>query len=264
MQEVKKSAYIITGHTKGIGRALTAVALKNGHGVVGISRGKLDLTKNSLASSKFLQYQCDLSSSEKNILNENQIETIIKFLSAYADVIYVINASQNSASNQPTTDILRDIVKLSQINALSQLNLLIQLLSYKRNVVRKCVSIGSYLSFLTPKSSSLGYVISKNLLLELVLLSKKEAQLDLKLQTIILGGVDTDMNRAYTEVSNHAGSGVVRQYFKMAPSKAAELILSATQSNQSLKFIPFLPAIPIVLFYHVRSFFQVIKTTFWS
>ena len=262
MQKVEKSAYIITGHTKGIGRALTAVALKNGHGVVGISRGKLDLVKNSLTSSKFLQYQCDLSSSEKKILNENQIETIIKFLSDYEDVIYVVNASQNSSSNQPTIDILRDIVKLSQINVLSQLNLLIQLLSYKRNVVRKCVSIGSYLSFQTPKSSSLGYILSKNLLLELMLLSKKETQLDLKLQTIVLGGVDTDMNRDYTEASNHA-MNVVRKYFKMSPSMAAELILSATQSNRSLKFIPFLPAIPIVFFYHVRSFFQAIKIILW-
>ena len=95
-----------------------------------------------------------------------------------------------------------------------------------------------------------------------MLLSKKETQLDLKLQTIVLGGVDTDMNRDYTEASNHARNAV-RKYFKMSPSMAAELILSATQSNQSLKFIPFLPAIPIVLFYHVRSFFQVIKTTLW-
>lgn len=262
MHKFEKSAYIITGHTKGIGRALTAVALKKGHGVVGISRGKLDLVKNSLTSSKFLQYQCDLSSSEKKILNENQIETIIKFLSDYEDVIYVVNASQNSSSNQPTIDILRDIVKLSQINVLSQLNLLIQLLSYKRNIVRKCVSIGSYLSFQTSKSSSLGYVLSKNSLLELMLLSKKETQLDLKLQTIVLGGVDTDMNRDFTEASNHAGN-IVRKYFQMSPSMAAELILSATQSNQSLKFIPFLPAIPIVFFYHVRSFFQAIKTILW-
>ena len=263
MQEVKKLAYIITGHTKGIGRALTAITLKKGHGVIGISRGKLDLTKNSLTSSKFLQFQCDLSSSEKNILNENQIEIIIKFLSDYEEVIYVVNASQNSSSNQPTTKILSDIVKLSQINALSQLNLLIQLLSYKKNIVNKCVSIGSYLSFLPPKSSSLGYVISKNLLLELMLLSKKETQLNLKLQTIILGGVDTDMNRDYSEASMYAGN-IIRKYFKMSPGNAAELILGATQSNQSLKFIPFLPAIPIVFFYHIRSFFQVIKTTLWS
>jgi short-subunit dehydrogenase len=256
MTKEEKTAYIITGHTGEIGKALASLIIGQGNKVIGISRGILEDADGISNEMQISQFQCDFSQTGNRVLNEDQLVTISKLLNGYDNVIYIMNAGQNSDPGRSTTEILSDVLKLIKVNALSQIRLLNELLMYNPNVINKCVFIGSYLSYLKPQNSSLGYVLSKNLLHELTFLYNGQNESTMEMQTIVLGGVDTEMNRNNV-VNKNFYQKWASDFFKMSPEKAAKSIILATETTNPIKFIPLLPAIHLSILHYTRRLLQV-------
>jgi short-subunit dehydrogenase len=254
--ERRQTAYIITGHTGGIGKSLVSAALGQGHKVIGISRGMLASVETGFNDTQFLELQCDFSQTEGPMLSENQLASVNDLLSGCRQTIYIVNAGQNYDSGRSANEILDNVLKLIQVNAIAQVRLLHELLSYRPNMINKCLFIGSYLTFIKSRKSSIGYVLSKKLLQEFTILYQNQGHDPLKVQTIVLGGVDTKMNRE-SEVTQGFVRRCLSSLFKMTPDQAARLIMRAAETRSPIKFIPLFPAIPLSIIYYARCLFRV-------
>ena len=149
---------------------------------------------------------------------------------------------------------LDTVVNLINVNAIAQLKLLNELLMHRANMIDKCIFIGSYLTFLSSSQASIGYVLSKNILQELTS-RYQERSSSLRLQTIVLGGVYTPMNRQ-EEIDKNPMRRWLGKLFRLSPEQAARSIIRASELNSPIKFVPALPAVPVSALYHGRIFLR--------
>jgi short-subunit dehydrogenase len=255
MSDHDRIGYIITGHTGGIGKELAAHALRGGHKVVGIARSNLKDQKQSYAQINFSEVQCDFSRLEGNMLSREQLGVIDEALIDCSKIVYILNAGQNHSPDYAAVEMLDTVVKLLTVNAIAQLKLLGELLTHRTNMVDKCIFIGSYLTFLNSSHTSIGYVLSKNILQELTLRYQEQTNSSLRLQTIVLGGVYTSMNRQ-EQIDKNSIRSWLGKLFRLSPEQAARSIIKASELNSPIKFIPALPALPVSVLYYGRVFLR--------
>jgi len=256
MTDKKQIGYIITGHTGGVGQELVSFALKSGHKVIGISRSAVSDRKYASGNSQVLELQCDFLRNDEPMLSEGELNMIDEMLTGCHETVYIANAGQNTELDRSANEILSNVLKLVQVNTIGQLKLVCELLSYKANMINKCVFIGSYLTFFGSANASIGYTISKMILQELAVRYQDQTDERLKIQAIVLGGVDTAMNRA-SEIDKSRTRKWLSGLFRMSPEKAARSIIEASESSSAIKFIPFLPAIMVTILYYGRCLFRV-------
>jgi len=80
---------IVTGHSRGLGAALTRLLLAKGHRVLGVSRGRLDAT--AMISGALEEVQLDLGASDavERFLNSRHLH---RFLQSATDAVLINNA----------------------------------------------------------------------------------------------------------------------------------------------------------------------------
>jgi short-subunit dehydrogenase len=139
--------YIITGHTKGLGKKLITHLNDNKKKTVGLSRSKISLDLN------IEEYKIDFSNPDFEILKNININ-----LRKYEDQIYfIINAFTNGMSNPDISDLRKTLHTnlFNQFECIEYLNL--------QNKKLKVILIGAQEGFYQ-RSNFKGYTLSKNII----------------------------------------------------------------------------------------------------
>ena len=113
----EKCAYIVTGHSKGLGREVTKALLLRGDTVFGFSRNRMvqvDLISNL---NLLNEHKWDFSQNEFKE-NLDQIKTDLK---QFTNLVFILNAPKNASKTDNARNFLEDIVELTQINFISKL-----------------------------------------------------------------------------------------------------------------------------------------------
>lgn len=253
----EKCAYIVTGHSKGLGREVTKALLLRGDTVFGFSRNRM-VQVDLIANLNLLnEHKWDFSQNEFKE-NLDQIKTDLK---QFTNLVFILNAAKNASKTDNARNFLEDIVELTQINFINQIRFLHHLIKHINFQSVNCICVGSYSSFIPDNQSSAGYILSKTLLGDLSAQANFSKVKNLTFKIIYFAGISTtmyDIKEVSTGIKRNIPSRILSTLLKQSPEKAAAKVLRAIDSKKLAFFSPNYLALPIVFFGGLRKFYVVV------
>lgn len=230
--------YIITGHTKGLGKLLTTRLEINKKKTVGLSRSKLNLELINLE-----EYIIDFSNPEFD-----NLQKLKNNLSKYKEKIYFIINAFTYGLNNPD---LHDLNKTLSTNLLNQLRCIEYLKISNENL--KIILIGSQEGFYK-MSGYKGYTLSKNIINNLPNYYK-----NLNVQSHIIGPIKLEN---VPKLNNNILLNYFNSFFSLSYAELSKKIIENIHDNRRIflyqKFY-FIIKFPIVLLLkaiiHLKSLF---------
>jgi short-subunit dehydrogenase len=254
----RKCIYIVTGHSRGVGKEVTKALLSRGDTVFGFSRNKITLENQSPNLNLLKEYKWDFS---QNVFSAPLQETRNE-LKKFSSLVFILNAAKNTGRTDNPNNFLEDLSELIQINFTNQillLNSLIKDINFERI---DCLCVGSYSSFLKDNQSSVGYILSKNLLGDLSVRSSFSGVKNLNFKTIFFAGIATGMYEIKLTSSSLNKIPLSRRFsflFRQTPEEAAAKILKSLASKKVVIFYPSYLAFPVVLWACIRNIYSVVS-----
>ncbi len=217
---VNSAVYYVTGASRGVGQCIAKRLLEQGRTVVSISR--------TPSHDGVIHISHDLESEQG--LTSLQLASCPDGNS----LIFFLNAAKNGADTTEQQWLHFDkFLSYLKVNCFSQLEILSQLILEKRPTSVQVVLISSYSAFLG-SHQNFGYAISKRYLYDLAMMScLSKGFKNIRFQTIVFGGIDSEMLRASANLRSVQVSGLaaqLRDYFVMTPDQAALRILALANS----------------------------------
>lgn len=193
-QELKGKVALVTGASRGIGRATAITLAKNGANLILISR--TIETLNELAKSIKEQYQVEVSTAAIDISKENAVDELSKVVAAVGRVDILVNNAGICNLSKEFVDVAEDIwSKTFNTNVFGLVRVSKVILPYlKQQKSGKIVNISSLASEVGGIATSADYVASKGAVLSLSKsLARELAPFGVNVNTIAPGFVKTDM-----------------------------------------------------------------------
>jgi short-subunit dehydrogenase len=228
--------YIVTGHTKGLGRQLITHLNNNKKKIVGLSRSKIQLDLNINVE----EYEIDFSKPDFENLKNLKVN-----LSKYEDQIYfVINAFTYGSQNPDLHDLRKTLYTnlLNQLKCLDYLNIL--------NKKLKVILIGSQ-EGMYQMSNFKGYTISKNIINNLPNYTNA-----LNLQSHIIGPINSEK---LPSSSNNILLKYFNIFFSLSYEELSSKIIKNISSNKKILLyqkVYFILKFPLVKILKLTNFIK--------
>lgn len=193
-QELKGKVALVTGASRGIGRATAITLAKNGANLILISR--TIETLNELAKSIKEQYLVEVSTAAIDISKENAVDELSKVVATVGRVDILVNNAGICNLSKEFVDVAEDIwSKTFNTNVFGLVRVSKVILPYlKQQKSGKIVNISSLASEVGGIATSADYVASKGAVLSLSKsLARELAPFGVNVNTIAPGFVKTDM-----------------------------------------------------------------------
>lgn len=193
-QELKGKVALVTGASRGIGRATAITLAKNGANLILISR--TIETLNELAKSIKEQYQVEVSTAAIDISKENAVDELSKVVATVGRVDILVNNAGICNLSKEFVDVADDIwSKTFDTNVFGLVRVSKVIVPYlKQQKSGKIVNISSLASEVGGIATSADYVASKGAVLSLSKsLARELAPYGVNVNTIAPGFVKTDM-----------------------------------------------------------------------
>lgn len=191
MERFKNKNVIITGETRGIGKAIATRFLKEGANVIGISKSSSGLEKEGLNSNRYQHVQFDLNNVDKI---ENLWNKITK-VNEKVDVL-VNNAGICNYSDFLNLDV-EDIKETFNINLTSHLALTRKIINnmIEKEIAGRIIFISS-ISGLFGGGKQVDYSATKGAMISAVKsLAKAFGKNGITVNTVCPGTIETDINK---------------------------------------------------------------------